>query len=73
MRAPKYQFFTLEEYQGRLDALRRRMEERGIDVLLVNSPENLYYISGYQTPGLLLVPDADSDDGQGAGVHHPAQ
>ena len=51
MRAPKYQFFTLEEYQGRLDALRRRMEERGIDVLLVNSPENLYYLSGYQTPG----------------------
>ena len=51
MRSPKYQFFTLEEYQGRLDALRHRMEERGIDVLLVNSPENLYYISGYQTPG----------------------
>ena len=51
MRSPKYQFFTLEEYQGRLDALRRRMEERGIDVLLVNSPENLYYLSGYQTPG----------------------
>ena len=51
MRTPKWQYFTLEEYRGRLDALRRRMEERGIDVLLVNSPENLYYLSGYQTPG----------------------
>ena len=51
MRNPTYQFFTLEEYQGRLDALRGRMEARGIDVLLVNSPENLYYVSGYQTPG----------------------
>ena len=27
------------------------MEDWGIDVLLVNSPENLYYVSGYQTPG----------------------
>ena len=38
MRNPKYQFFTLEEYQGRLAALRGRMVERGLDVLLVNSP-----------------------------------
>ena len=51
MRTPKYQFFTLDEYRDRLDALRRGMESRGIDALLVNSPENLYYLSGYQTPG----------------------
>ena len=51
MRKPKYQFFSLEEYAGRLDALRRRMAERGADVILVTSPENLYYLSGYQTPG----------------------
>lgn len=61
MRKPTYQFFELEEYQSRLDALRGRMEGRGIDVLLVNSPENLYYVSGYQTPGYywyqtLMVP-----------------
>ena len=51
MRTPKYQYFTLDEYQQRLDALRRRMAQRGADVLLVTSPENLYYLSGYQTPG----------------------
>ena len=34
-----------------MDALRRRMERMGLDVMLVNTPENLFYISGYQTPG----------------------
>ena len=61
MRTPTYQFFSLDEYQQRLDALRQRMEKQGVDVLLVTSPENLYYLSGYQTPGYywyqtLLVP-----------------
>ncbi len=61
MRTPTYQYFSLDEYQERLDALRQRMEKRGADVLLVTSPENLYYLSGYQTPGYywyqtLLVP-----------------
>ena len=61
MRAPRFQYFGLEEYRERLDALRRRMEGAGADVLLVTSPENLYYLSGYQTPGYywyqtLIVP-----------------
>ena len=61
MRAPKYPYFSLDEYRERLDALRRRMERAGADVLLVTSPENLYYLSGYQTPGYywyqtLIVP-----------------
>ena len=61
MRTPRFQYFCLEEYGQRLDALRRRMERAGADVLLVTSPENLYYLSGYQTPGYywyqtLIVP-----------------
>jgi len=61
VRAPRFQYFSLEEYRERLDALRRRMEGAGVDVLLVTSPENLYYLSGYQTPGYywyqtLIVP-----------------
>ena len=61
MRAPRFQYFSLEEYRERLDALRRRMEGAGADVLLVTSPENLCYLSGYQTPGYywyqtLIVP-----------------
>ena len=65
MRRPTYQFFSLEEYQERLDALRSRMEQRGVDVLLVTTPENLYYLSGYQTPGyywyqtLIVLPDRE--------------
>ena len=35
MRAPKYQYFSLDEYPARLDALRGRMESRGADVILV--------------------------------------
>ena len=65
MREHKFQLFTLEEYRGRLDALRSRMAEKNIDVLLVTTPENLFYLSGYQTPGYywfqtLIVP-ADKD------------
>ena len=61
MRKPEYQFFSLEEYQQRMDALRRRMEEKGVDAMLVHTPENLYYLTGYQTPGYywyqtLIVP-----------------
>ena len=61
MRKPKYQYFSLDEYQQRLDALRQRMEERGADAMVVTTPENLYYLTGYQTPGYywyqaLIVP-----------------
>ena len=51
MKTPTWQYFSLDEYQQRLDALRERMEERGVDVMLVHTPENLCYLTGYQTPG----------------------
>lgn len=51
MRTPTYLYFALEEYQQRLDGLRTRMEKMGVDVMLIHTPENLYYISGYQSPG----------------------
>lgn len=51
MKTPQYQYFSLEEYQSRLDDLRARMAQRSVDVLLVTGPENLYYVTGYQTPG----------------------
>ena len=70
MRAPGYQCFSLEEYRQRLDALRGRMEQRSVDALLVTGPENLCYLTGYQTPRLLLVPDVNSSHGSGASVCH---
>jgi len=51
MRKPDYQFFSLDEYRHRLDALRSRMACKGVDAMLIHTPENIYYISGYQTPG----------------------
>ncbi|MFQ5873271.1 MAG: M24 family metallopeptidase, partial [Dehalococcoidia bacterium] len=51
MKKSTWWYFSLEEYQQRLDALRGRMQEKGVDVMLIHTPENLYYMSGYQTPG----------------------
>ena len=61
MKKPIYLHFTLEEYQQRLDALRSRMEQKGVDAMLLTTPENLYYLTGQQTPGYywfqtLIVP-----------------
>ena len=43
--------FSLEEYRQRQANVRKIMGERDIDVLVVNTPENMYYLSGYNTPG----------------------
>ncbi len=47
-------FFSIEEYQQRLRKLREEMSSRGIEVLLSYTPENLCYITGYQTPGYYM-------------------
>lgn len=51
MRAPDYLYFSLDEYAARLRGLRNRMQERSIQALIVTTPENIFYLSGYQTPG----------------------
>jgi Xaa-Pro dipeptidase len=61
MRQPTYPSFTLDEYRARLSALRKRMAAHGLDALVLHTPENICYISGYQTPGYywymaLIVP-----------------
>ncbi|MGH6954143.1 MAG: M24 family metallopeptidase, partial [Alphaproteobacteria bacterium] len=43
--------FALSEYKARLKAVREGMRGRGIDILLVTGPENIYYLSGYRTTG----------------------
>lgn len=52
--------FTSEEYFARLAATKISMEGRGIELLLIASPENINYLSGYAgwsfyTPQILLV------------------
>lgn len=53
--------FPREEYDARLAETRRRMDERGIDVLVVVDPANINYLTGYDawsfyTPQALVVP-----------------
>lgn len=40
-------FFPIEEYRQRLDRTRRRMEQAGIEVLLLSHPANMSYLTGY--------------------------
>jgi len=53
--------FSREEYDQRLARVRQKMAARGVDLLLVHTPENLFYLAGYDTSGYfayqcLLVP-----------------
>jgi Xaa-Pro dipeptidase len=53
--------FSLEEYAGRLSNLRRNMAAHGVDVLLVTTSINIYYLTGYHNSGqdrfqCLIVP-----------------
>jgi Xaa-Pro aminopeptidase len=44
---PAHPVFPAEEYRARQDRVRATLAERGIDVLYVTSPSNLYYLTGY--------------------------
>ncbi|MFO0995351.1 MAG: Xaa-Pro peptidase family protein [Alphaproteobacteria bacterium] len=53
--------FPMFEFERRLAGLRQRMMTRGVEVMLVTTPENLFYLTGYETQGLwyfagLIVP-----------------
>lgn len=39
--------FTVEEYHSRLTKTKLRMQEQGMDVLLITDPANMNYLSGY--------------------------
>ena len=41
--------FPQEEYDERLAAVRKGMAGRGADVLLLFSPTNIFYLTGYNT------------------------
>ncbi len=52
--------FTTEEYDARLTALRREMDRRGIELALISSPENIFYLTGldhwgFFAPHMLIV------------------
>lgn len=43
--------FPKEEYDRRLGALRKAMAEKDLDLFLTSGPENIFYLTGQQTPG----------------------
>lgn len=43
--------FPVGEYQARLDALRERMETAGVIAMLTTTPENITYLTGFESPG----------------------
>ena len=51
MKPPRTRLFPIEEYEQRLRKVRVLMERTGLDALLVHTPENIFYLTGYQTPG----------------------
>ncbi|MCG7309739.1 ectoine hydrolase [Brachybacterium sp. ACRRE] len=64
MRRREDMTFAPEEYERRLDGLRSRMAERGLDAVVISDPENLMYLTDYQTTGYsffqaLVVPLTD--------------
>ena len=53
--------FPVSEYRQRLTRVQAEMRSRGLDVLMVYWPENIYYLTGYHTVGyfgyqVLFVP-----------------
>jgi len=40
--------FSLAEFRERLQRIKARMAQAGIDTLFVSSPENMYYVSGFR-------------------------
>ena len=45
------QAFSTDEFRARMRRVHKEMERAGIDLLLIHSPENIYYLTGYQTSG----------------------
>ena len=54
-------YFTKSEYDARQEAVRRAMAVRGLDLLLLSAPENIFYLTGldhwgYFAPHILAIP-----------------
>ena len=53
--------FSEQEYQSRLDRFQQTLDSLGVDVAVVNTPENICYLVGHETSGFytyqcLIVP-----------------
>src|SRR5208282_6332976 len=46
--------FELSEFKDRVARVRSVMKRQDIDVLILTSPENIFYLSAFQTPGFYM-------------------
>ena len=46
--------FELSEFKERIAKVRAVMKKKGIDVLIVTSVENIFYLTAFQTPGFYM-------------------
>lgn len=57
--------FDATEFRERLEEVQAAITDRGLDGLLVHTPENIYYLTGYETTGYfeyqVLVVPADGE------------
>ena len=57
--------FSLDEYIRRYELICASMKDQGLDALLIRSPENITYFSGYESPGyykyhcIVVIPGQD--------------
>lgn len=68
--------FPTEEFESRLITLRQRLRAHEVDVALISSPENIYYLTGLNHHGffayhLLIVPLTGSMRLIARGMEHP--
>ena len=57
--------FPIDEFQQRLAKVRKEMAARDLDIFVTHTPENIYYLSGFRTPGYyayqcLIIPASGS-------------
>lgn len=43
--------FRADEYAQRIQRTRERLSRAGVDVMIVTGPENIFWLTGQQTPG----------------------
>jgi len=53
-RSQKKLAFSIVEFQERVSRIRNRMKESDISLLLVDTPENITYLTGLETPGYYM-------------------
>jgi len=42
--------FPMVEYKRRVRELRQRMADRGLDAIITTTPENICYLTGFESP-----------------------